>query len=175
MPEIAETYQFGQVSSDNLYQYGLEVLKELGAEELREMQAKEVSGMVPSIWVWEGIKLSFKVYQLDGTTKIDLKGYIPQLGTTPLTKTMDKFLSLLAGKLQTHEKYNFKFELLTRFLPKFKLKFTSHDKSLFIIIPIVTFITTLAGSSIGHTTKFFISSIVLGLGFYFGRKILTKK
>jgi len=175
MPEIVETYQFGQVNPDDLYQHGLSILKELGAQELQENQAKEVSGMVPSIWGWGGMKIGFRVYQQDNETKADLKGYIAQLSTTPLTKTMDKFLSMLATKLQSSENYVFQYELLTRFIPKFKLNFTSFDKWLVLIILGVTFITTLAGSVLGHSTEALLSALVLGFGYYFGRKFFTKK
>lgn len=181
MPEIKETYQFSQLDPEGLYQEGLSALKEIGTQELQERTfndggySKEVAGMVPSVWGWGGMKLTFKVYQQESATKADLTGFIAQLSTTPLTKTMDKFLTLLADKLQARVSYSFQHEPLTRFLPTFKLKFTSTDKWLFFIITIVTLVTTLAGALFGHATKALVSTIVLGLGYYFGRKFLSKK
>jgi len=181
MPEIVETYQFNQLAPDGLYQDGLSVLKEIGTQELQEKHfddseyTKEVSGMVPSVWGWGGMKIGFKVYRQDNTTKADLTGFIAQLSTTPLTKTMDNFLARLAGKLRARENYSFQYEPLTRFLPRFKLNFTKTDKWLIIIILAVTFVTTLVGLVLGHASEVFISTIVLGLGYYFGRKYLSKK
>lgn len=174
MPEIVEKYQFGQINPEGLYQDGLNTLKELGAQELNE-QDKTVTGMVPSIWGWGGMKIGFKVYQEENITKVDLSGYIAQLSTTPLTQTMDKFLALLASKLQARENYVFQYEPLTRFLPKFKLNFTSTDKWLVIVILIVTFVATLAGTILGHSAEVFMGTMILGFGYYFGRKLLSRK
>ncbi len=181
MPEIIQTYQLNQLDPEGLYQDCLSTLKEIGAQEIQEKtstdgaQAKEASGMVPSIWGWGGMKVGFRVYQRDAVTNADLTGYIAQLSTTPLTKTMDQFLATLAGKLQTRVQYTFQYQKLTRFIPAFKLRFTKKDTLAFTIIIVVTLTTTLAGAIFGHGMELFLSTLALGLGYYVGKKYLLKK
>lgn len=181
MPEIIQTYQFNQLDPEGLYQDCLSTLKEIGAQDIREKigtdqgQVKEASGTVPSIWGWGGMNVGFKVYQRDAGTNVDLTGYIAQLSTTPLTKTMDQFLATLAGKLQTRVQYTFQYQKLTRFIPAFKLHFTKTDQWAFIIIIVATLLTTLAGALFGHGMELFLSTLALGLGYYIGKKYLLKK
>ena len=181
MPEIIQSYSFDQLDPEGLYQDILNCLKEIGIQELQEKIleggnfAKEVGGIVPSIWGWGGMKIDLKVYQENNITNVDLKGFIAQLSTTPLTKSIDQFLSILAGKLKNRLNYQFTYEPLTRFLPKFKLNFTSADKQIFIVIIVVAFITTLAGTLFGRGFELLATSTTLGLGYYFGRKLLSQK
>ncbi|PJE67699.1 hypothetical protein COU95_00945 [Candidatus Shapirobacteria bacterium CG10_big_fil_rev_8_21_14_0_10_40_9] len=132
---------------------------------------KTIDGVAPSVWGWGGMKLGVKVYQTNNITSIELNGFIAQLGVSPLTGKMDDFLKRLHDKLATQYNYDFQYEKLTRFLPKYKLHFSKIDLTVLSLILVITFISTFA-NVFGGISKAILIGPVLGIGYYLGRKYL---
>lgn len=106
---------------------------------------------------------------------LTLEGYIAQLGTTPLTKKMDEFLKNLQSILKTKCNYSFTYQKLTRFLPSYKISINKTDKILFLVIIIVSFLSTLLGQLGGPGFEFFLTGIIVSIGYYWGRKYLLNR
>jgi len=177
MPNIVQKYEFTGLSSDNLYKDCLNIFNEMGVVNIQQSSLtdnpsiKTISGVSPSIWGWGGMQLGIKAYQIGNITSVELSGFIAQLGVSPLTSKMDEFLKRLQDKLQTEYNYNFKYEKLTRFLPKYKLQFSKVDWIAILLIIAVTFVTTFA-DVFGGVSEAVLLGPVLGLGYYLGKKYL---
>jgi hypothetical protein len=177
MPTINQKYDFTGLSPENLYKNCIDIFNEMGVVNIQEgttpdnPSIKTINGVAPSMWGWGGMQLGVKVYQSDTVTSIELMGFIAQLGVSPLTSKMDEFLKKLHDKLIAEYNYDFQYEKLTRFLPKYKLHFSKTDGVAVLLIIIVTFITTFAEVFGGAGGVIFMGP-VLGLGYYLGKKYL---
>lgn len=181
MPEIVKSYNIDSVSTENLYLECVESIKEIGGTDLQvapgqnDALIKEVSSTVPSIWGWGGMKVGFKVYSQESRTTLELRGYIAQLGVSPLTSKMDEFLNKLSLKLKSKYNCSFQYEKLTRFLPNYKLNINSDDKKFFPLVLVISFVVALSGTVLGHGFGALLLAPILGFGYYFGRKYLQNK
>lgn len=176
MPDIIEKYNFVGLSVDQLYNECLNVLKEMGVVEIKEnndASAKTIFGVAPSIWGWGGMRLGVKICQSDNATSLELNGFIAQLGVSPLTGKMDDFLKRLHDKLLTRYNYDFQYEKLTRFLPKYKIQFSKIDLIIILIVTGITLITTFETEFLGFNEAIIIGPTI-GLGYLLGRKYLFR-
>ncbi len=177
MPNIVQRYDFIGLSSENLYKDCLGIFNEMGVINIKESNAvdnpsvKEITGVAPSVWGWGGIQLGVNVYQINNTASIELSGFIAQLGVSPLTSKMDDFLKKLHDKLATQYNYDFQYEKLTRFLPKYKLHFSKIDLIALLLILVITFFSTFA-NVFGGMSEAILIGPVLGIGYYLGKKYL---
>lgn len=177
MPNIVQKYNFNELSPDSLYKDCLSIFSEMGVVNIQESSAaddpsvKEISGVAPSMWGWGGMQLGVKIYQTGSITSIELNGFIAQLGVSPLTGKMDEFLKRLQDKLLAEYNYNFQYEKLTRFLPKYKLSFSKIDGVVLLLIIVITFITTFA-NVFGRVSEAILIGPVLGIGYYLGKRYL---
>lgn len=176
MPEITKKLQINLNDLEKVFSLAKESLLELGAGEISESntnQIKAIEGIVPSIWGWGGMKIGLLVQKTETGIEINMTGYIAQLAVSPLTKNMDKLTDLIGTKLKTNCNYELDYEKMTKFVPSYKSKITNTDKTLFTTILIVTFISTFGGM-IFKSESALITALVLGGGYYFGRKYLYK-
>lgn len=177
MPNIVQKYDFIGLSSENLYKDCLSIFSEMGVVNIKESNTadnppvKELTGVAPSMWGWGGMQLGVKIYQTDNVASMELNGFIAQLGVSPLTGKMDEFLKRLHDKLLTEYNYNFQYEKLTRFLPKYKLHFSKIDVTVLLLILVITFISTFA-NVFGGVGEAILIGPVLGIGYYLGKKYL---
>ncbi len=177
MPNIVEKYDFVGLSSDCLYKECLNVLQEMGVVDIQESNLAEdasiktIAGVAPNMWGWGGMKIGMKVYQTNTTTSVELNGFIAQLGVSPLTGKMDDFLKRLRDKLATQYNYDFQYEKLTRFLPKYKLHFSKIDLIALLLILVITFFSTFT-NVFGGISEAILIGPVLGIGYYLGKKYL---
>ncbi len=180
MPNIIEKYEFIELSSDNIYKECASIFNEMGVINLQEstdpgnITIRTINGVSPSVWGWGGMQLGVKVYQENNKTLAELNGFIAQLGVSPLTSKMDEFLKRLQDKLKVNYNYNFQYEKLTRFLPKYKLHISKVDAGVVLLILIVTSITTFS-DVFGGTGGGILTIPVLGLGYFLGKKYLFNK
>jgi len=176
MPEIVKQYEISDLSQSDINITAHEVLSEMG---IQEMNSKEISskplhvateGIAPSAWGWGGMKIGYEVLQSETGTQLLLKGYIAQLGTTPLMKKMDEFLSLLSSKLSSKYNHTQQFEKVTSFMPKMKLK--RSDLTIILIL--------LSGIVIGVLGELFFGLgslgwlVVFPVAYVIGSKALRK-
>lgn len=176
MPNIVQKYDFIGLSSENLYKDCLSIFSEMGVVNIKEGNAtnpsvKEITGVAPSVWGWGGMQLGTKIYQTGNVASMELNGFITQLGVSPLTSKMDEFLKRLHDKLLAEYNYNFQYEKLTRFLPKYKLHFSKIDFTVSLLILVITFISTFA-NVFGGISEAILIGPVLGIGYYLGKKYL---
>jgi len=181
MPDILRSYTFSDIAAGDLYGECSSSLKDVGGTDFQQIteqsdpSVKGLASVIPSSWGWGGMKLSFRVYTQDKLLKMDLKGYIAQMGVTPLTKKMDSFLKNLSTNLNAKYNYSFQYEPFTKFLPTYKLQINKDDKKVFILILVSTLVAGVAGLLFGHAAESLISVLTLGLGYYFGKKFLHRK
>jgi len=149
----------------------------LDATDIKETNTellKEIEGVIPSVWGWGGMKIRINLHKIESTIEIAITGYIAQLATSPLTKNMDKLILLLSNKLKEKYNYTLEYDKMTRFIPDYKMSITNKDKSVFMTILLVTFISTLGGFLFGKGTEILLTVLILVGGYYFGRKYLYK-
>jgi hypothetical protein len=177
MPEITKKLQVQLEDLDGVYSEVKTSLLNLGARGVKEENlapVKRIEGIVPSIWGWGGMKIGIGINKAGNGIELEIKGYIAQLATSPLTKNMDKFISLLAEKLKSRYGYNLEHEKMTRFIPKHKSKLTSKDKKVFSTVLAASLVAALLEYSFAERTRMMFWILILGFGYYLGRKFIYK-
>lgn len=181
MPEIKNVYTFSNVSPDILNNECLQSLKEIGAVDIFEKQPvpgdiqKIITAYIKSsLWGGGGFNLECRIYVQDGITNMELKGYIAQYAVSPLTGAMDKLMLQL--KKQLHDKYNFEFqyEKLTRFFPKYKIISNKRDKYFLIYGLLTSFGYAFGHFLINRGKEFGLAMIVMIICYHFGSNYLLK-
>ncbi len=176
MPNILQKYEFQGLTTQNLYLASLTTLQGMNVTQITEgnlQSAKTIDAVIPSIWGWGGMQLGVKIYETD-KTYLELKGSIAQAGVSPLTGRMDEFLTRLQEALKSEYNYNFQFEKLTRFLPKYKLHFSKIDYIGLALILVAAAVSTFASYYLNFPDLFF-SVPVIAIGYFLGRKFLYSK
>ena len=97
---------------------------------------KEIKMFVPSMWGWGGFPISTIIYEENQELLISLEGSIAQLVVSPLTEKMDKLLKVCGEEMKSRNAL-LEYEKLTRFIPKYKLKYDRRD--LYILIASLLF------------------------------------
>ena len=177
MPEITKKLSINIDDFEGLYVLTKDSFLGLGATDIKETnteQLKEIEGVIPSIWGWGGMKIRINLHKIESTIEIAITGYIAQLATSPLTKNMDKLILLLSNTLKEKYNYTLEYDNMTRFIPNYKLNITNKDKTVFVIILVVAFISTLGGLLFGKGVETMLWVLILVGGYYFGRKYLYK-
>jgi len=180
MSNIIEKYEFAGISSDNIYKECANIFSEMGVVSLQEgidpgnITIRTINGTSPSVWGWGGMQLGVKVYQENSKTLVELNGFIAQLGVSPLSSKMDEFLKRLQEKLKVSYDYNFQYEKLTRFLPKYKLHISKIDMGALLLILLFTFIEIFV-NVFGGVSEAVLLGFMLGLGYFLGKKYLFSK
>ena len=80
----------------------------------------------------------------------------------------------MSNKLKDKYNYILEYDKMTRFIPDYKMNITNKDKTVFVIILVVAFISTLGGLLFGKGVETMLWVLILGGGYYFGRKYLHK-
>ena len=177
MPEITKKLSINIDDFEGVYLLTKDSLLGLDATDIKETNTellKEIEGVIPSIWGWGGMKIRINLHKIESTIEIAITGYIAQLATSPLTKNMDKLIFLLSNKLKDKYNYILEYDKMTRFIPDYKMNITNKDKTVFVIILAVAFISTLGGLLFGKGVETILWMLILVGGYYFGRKYLYK-
>jgi len=152
MPEITKKLSINIDDFEGVYLLTKDSLLGLDATDIKETNTellKEIEGVIPSVWGWGGMKIRINLHKIESTIEIAITGYIAQLAASPLTKNMDKLILLLSNTLKEKYNYTLEYDNMTRFIPNYKLNITNKDKTVFVIILVVAFISTLGGLLFG--------------------------
>lgn len=174
MPNIKQSYNIENISIESIYQESLHILKDLGSKEIQENSSmpdvKELSAMIPSVWGWGGMKITVHMVQSPNNVLLTLNGYIAQMGTSPLTRQMDKFFQQLQFQLRKKYNYVFKYEKLTRFLPKYKMTISYKDKKVFFACLVFAFLSILLSFFFKPVVAMLFTFVIVLLGYNLGKK-----
>jgi hypothetical protein len=178
MPNIQKTFNFTTVPIDQLYIMCHSIFTEMGVIDLQQTTEPDnqsiwiITGVSPSMWGWGGMQIGVKIWSsVEGTSTIEVFGYIAQLSVTPLTEKMDEFLLKLQGRLLAEYSYDFQYEKLTRFLPKYAMQFTKIDGIVLVLVLTITFVSVLVGA-LSRSGGVILIGPILGLGYFLGKKFL---
>ncbi|MFO0704223.1 MAG: hypothetical protein U0525_05940 [Patescibacteria group bacterium] len=174
MPQINNVYQLPGLTIEQLFEEckkSFEIIKITNYRETNESQVgvvKRLEGLARSNWTGAGMTLIVLVYEKNNCTEMQLNGDILQLATSPLAGVMDNFLTTLSKLLKEKYSYDFKFEKLNRFLPKYKINFTIMDKRMVVDI-------LLSGLAILTVKILFGSRLITGIVIIFASCFVVAK
>lgn len=140
MPLVPSSHTISGITQDNLameVKSAFETIKAspVVVDESQDItKPKMVKAHFTSMWGDGGYDIESKISTDAGGCKLEVNGYIAQIAVSPLTQSMDQFLAQLAKQLLEKYKVDFKYEKLTQFFPKFRMKFTKKDVYLYLSV-----------------------------------------
>lgn len=170
--KISKTYVFDQLLPEKLYKWGLYVLQEIATKNIKEniqntgFFSKQISGVA-----FNYMKISFKVFEEEGTTKACLTGEDLGIAGRYLkpeyisSRLLDEFLSRLSEKLQNIENYSFPFVPIMQSHPQYSV---SASDVVFVWVLLGVLIGSyVVGSLFGKSTlSSFVLIVALLIGVY---------
>lgn len=168
MPRLNKTYEVKadiQVVNESLHQ----AAKEMQGENIKT-ENNRLSFFMPSIWGWGGMDIDVETIESGGLTKINIGGYIGQLATGPLKKTLEelatKATSILKNKLGN--------ELILTAGTNNITSYNDRDKKMVIGVTVGVVILGIIEGLRGKSLSVLLILPVLYLGYTFGKKLLYK-
>ena len=133
MPELSNNLTIEGVAAKDVYALCKEAMETLNPKDSMDKALSE-SPYSAELWAYVpkgtgGLELTVNVFEKDGTTSLNFKGFITQFGTTPLAKVMDKYMEELSRLLRERYGYELAYEKISnKFMPE--IGWTKRDKTM---------------------------------------------
>lgn len=179
MPKITHAYKISEKTQDEVCQHVLLVAQEIKGEDIKQDVAENgvnrISMTVPSVWGWGGMRLGTITTTQGGSVVILVEGYIAQLATSPLKQVMGEFLNKLTIRIGQDKIVPVEKEAIRGLNLPEAIITKGKDSKMVVFVLLIALVPVVAGQYLGGGLEFYLISLVLILGYFFGKRMFYKE
>ena len=169
MPKINKVVTITNLDQVSISNALRESLTEMGGQNIK-VELNRVSAFMPSVWGWGGMDIDAIIESNQGSTVLNVGGYIGQLSTSPLKKVVDELITRTTNLL----KEQFKEGVIISEISSVKTSYNTKDKNLIIVVIVMVVILGTLEALSGKNLSILFMLPILYAGYTLGKKFLYK-